>query len=130
MLTAKSLVKPSNELGFFFAIFPLSPILPLNVLRLLLALLDASLSVLAGVSLSLLFLPRLAHLIWDKLCKVRGTYVPPPLSVLVTPTSIAGGYQDICDTLGRSFAFCSSDVHYTPTFLQVKSRAEASPPFP
>ena len=57
MLTVKSLVQPNNELGFFFAAFPLSPILlPLNVLRLLLTILDASLSVLAGVSLSLLFL--------------------------------------------------------------------------
>ena len=84
-------------------------------------------SVLGGVSLSLLFLQRLARVIWDKLSKVRGTYVPPPLSVLVTPTSIAGGYQDISDTLGRSFAFCSSDAHYTPTFLQLKSCAEAFP---
>ena len=45
-----------------------------------------------------------SHIIWGKLRKVRGTYVPP-LSVLVTPTSIAGGYQDICDTLGRSFYY-------------------------
>ena len=58
---------------------------------------------------------------------MRGTYVPP-LSCLVTPTSIAGGYKDISDTLGCSFAFCSSDAHYTPTFLQVKSHAEAFPP--
>ena len=61
MLTVNSLAQPRNELGFFFAIFPLSPILlPLNMLRLLLALLDASLSILAGVSLSLFFLQRLA----------------------------------------------------------------------
>ena len=97
------------------------------MLRLLLALLAASLSVLAGGSLSSLSAKVSSHIIWDKLRKVRGTYVPPPLSFLVTPTSIAGGYQDIGDTLRRSFAFCSSDAHYTPTFLQVKSRAEAFP---
>ena len=43
-------------------------------------------------------------IIWDKLRKVRGTYVPP-LSVLVTPTSIAGDYKDISESLGCSFFF-------------------------
>ena len=61
MLTVKSLIQPKNELGYFFITFPLSPILlPLNVLRQLLAILDASLSVLAGMSLSLLFQQQLA----------------------------------------------------------------------
>ena len=58
MLTVKSLVQPSNELRFFFAVFPLPPILlPLNVPRLLLA---ACRSIPAGGSLSLLLLQRLA----------------------------------------------------------------------
>ena len=60
MLILKSFVQPCNMLGFFFTSFPSPILLPLNVLRLLLAILNASLSILAGVSLSLIYLQWLA----------------------------------------------------------------------
>ena len=67
------------------------------------------------------------NLVWDRIRKLQGKFVPSPLPILNVAGSVISDPKEVADMLGRHFASVSSAAHYSQAFQRVRVRTVVVP---
>ena len=59
-------------------------------------------------------------LVWNRIRKLQGRFVPPPLPVLQIDGILISRAEDVAEAFGRHFATVSSALHYSPAFRSIR----------
>ena len=67
-------------------------------------------------------------LVWNRVRKLQGKFVPSPLPILREGESFVSKPKDVADLLGHHFASVSSSDHFSPEFRQIRESTTIVPP--
>ena len=67
-------------------------------------------------------------LVWNRLRKLQGKFVPSPLPILKIDGILVSDPKEVAEALGRHFASVSSTSHYPPEFQAVRNDTTVIPP--
>ena len=68
------------------------------------------------------------NLVWNRVRKLMGKFVPSPLPILKINNSIISDPAEVAEVFGRHFANISSASHYSPHFQNIRENTTIVPP--
>ena len=68
------------------------------------------------------------NLVWERIRKLQGKFVPRPLPVLKVNGLLISDLKDVAEAFARHFSDISSVLHYTPEFRNVRESTTIIPP--
>ena len=67
-------------------------------------------------------------MVWHKIRKLQGKFVPSPLPILKNGNTLISEPKDVADLFGQHFSSISSAEHYTPEFQRIRQATTIVPP--
>ena len=70
-----------------------------------------------------------SSLVWDRVRKLQGKFVPPPLPVHWEGDLFVSKPVDVTELLGHHFASISNSDHYSSEFQEIRVSTRVVPPY-